>query len=351
MSGVHVLAAPDKFRGTASAVEVAAAVAEAAAAASASCESAPMADGGEGTLDALGGPNRTSVVTGPLGEPVTAPWRLTRGVAVIEMALASGLALAGGASGNDAVNATTAGTGELIAEAVAAGARRVLVAVGGSATTDGGLGAVEALPSQARMSGVEMIVACDVRTAFVDAAAVFGPQKGASPAQVELLTRRLRRLAQIYERDFGVDVSAMSGAGAAGGLAGGLAARGASLVDGFDVVAEEIDLRDRIGRCDLVVTGEGRFDATSLEGKVVGGAARLAAEAGVPALAVVGSADPRATRPEGLEIVDLTLRFGSDRARSDTCACVRRAVREWLAGLSGGASPSRPTPPGRTAPR
>ena len=350
MSGVHMVAAPDKFRGTASAVEVAAAVAEAAAAASASCDSAPMADGGEGTLDALGGPNRTSVVTGPLGEPVSAPWRLSRGVAVIEMALASGLALAGGASGNDPVNATTAGTGELIAEAVAAGARRVLVAVGGSATTDGGLGAVKALPSQARMSGVEMIVACDVRTAFMDAAAVYGPQKGASPAQVELLARRLRRLAQIYERDFAADVTAMPGAGAAGGLAGGLAARGAILVNGFDVVTEEIDLRDRIGRCDLVVTGEGRFDATSLEGKVVGGAARLAAEAGVPALAVVGSADPRATPPEGLEIVDLTLRFGSDRARSDTCGCVRGAVSEWLAGLSGGASPSRPTTPGPTAP-
>ena len=120
MLRVHVLAAPDKFRGTASAAEIAAAVAEAAAAVSASCDRAPMADGGEGTLEALGGPNRTSVVTGPLGEPVTAPWRLSRGVAVIEMALASGLVLAGGASGNDPVNATTAGTGELIAEAVVA---------------------------------------------------------------------------------------------------------------------------------------------------------------------------------------------------------------------------------------
>ena len=178
-----------------------------------------------------------------------------------------------------------------------------------------------------------MIVACDVRTAFVDAAAVYGPQKGASPAQVELLTRRLRRLAQIYERDYGVDVTAMPGAGAAGGLAGGLAARGAILVNGFDVVTEEIDLRDRIGRCDLVVTGEGRFDATSLEGKVVGGAARLATEAGVPALAVVGSADPQATPPEGLEIVDLTLRFGWDRARSDTCGCVRAAVSELAGGV------------------
>ena len=329
---MHVLAAPDKFRGTASAVEIAAAVAEAAAAVSASCDRAPMADGGEGTLDALGGPNRSSVVTGPRGEPVAAPWRLSRGVAVIEMALASGLALAGGASGNDPVNATTAGTGELIAEAVAAGARRVLVAVGGSATTDGGLAAVEALPSPARMTGVEMIVACDVRTAFVDAAAVFGPQKGASPAEVELLTRRLRRLSQIYERDFGVDVTAMPGAGAAGGLAGGLAARGAGLVDGFELVADEIGLRELISSADVAVTGEGRYDATSLEGKVVGGVAALAAESGTRAIAVVGSSDPLAPRPDGIEMLDLTARFGSERAHADPCGCVREAVEEVLRG-------------------
>ena len=335
---MRVLAAPDKFRGTASAGEVAEAVAAAASAASASCDRAPMADGGEGTLDALGGPNRSSVATGPLGEPVTAPWRLSRGVAVIEMALASGLAVAGGASGNDPVNATTSGTGELIAEAVAAGAHRVLVAVGGSATTDGGLGALESLPSPARMSGVEMTVACDVRTAFVDAAAVYGPQKGASPAQVELLTRRLRRLAQIYEHDFGVDVTAMAGAGAAGGLAGGLAARGASLVDGFELVADEIDLGERILNAEVVVTGEGRYDATSLQGKVVAGVAQLAAEAGVPALAIVGSADPRVPAPDGLEVVDLTARFGSDRARADACGCIRAAVSEALASFSPGAS-------------
>ena len=332
MSDVRVLAAPDKFRGTASAAEIAAAVAEAAAAVSVSCDAAPMADGGEGTLDALGGPNRTSVVTGPLGKPVTAPWRLSRGVAVIEMALASGLALAGGATGNDPVNATTAGTGELIAEAVTAGARRVLVAVGGSATTDGGLGAVQALPSPARMSGVEMVVACDVRTAFVDAAAVFGPQKGASPPQVKLLTRRLRTLTEMYARAFGVDVAAMPGAGAAGGLAGGLAARGASLVDGFEVVADEIGLRERISDADVAVTGEGRYDATSLEGKVVGGVAELAAQSGTRVLAVVGSCDPAVQVPESVEVVDLTARFGSQRAHADPCGCVREALEDALRG-------------------
>ena len=329
---MRVLAAPDKFRGTASASEIAAAVAAAAAAVSASCDRAPMADGGEGTLDALGGPNRSSAVTGPLGEPTVAPWRLSRGVAVIEMALASGLAVAGGAARNDPVNATTSGTGELIAEAVAAGARRVLVAVGGSATTDGGLGALEALPSPARMAGVEMIVACDVRTAFLDAAAVYGPQKGASPAQVELLARRLRRLAQIYERDFGVDVTTMAGAGAAGGLAGGLAARGASLVDGFEVVSDEIGLPERIVPADVVVTGEGRYDATSLQGKVVGGVAEIAARSGTRALAVVGVSDPSTPVPDGLEILDLTDRFGSERAHADPCGCAREALEDALRG-------------------
>ena len=342
---MHVLAAPDKFRGTATASEIAAAVAAAAAGASGSCDRAPMADGGEGTLESLGGATRSSVVTGPLGEPVAAPWRLSRGVAVIEMARASGLEAAGGAAGNDPVGATTAGTGELVAEAVSAGARRVVVAVGGSATTDGGLGALKALPSEARMRGVEMVVACDVRTGFLDAAAVFGPQKGASPAQVELLSRRLRRLAQIYEGDYGVDVTAMPGAGAAGGLAGGLAARGASLVDGFELVAEEVDLFDRIGRADLVVTGEGRYDATSLEGKVVGGVARLAAEAGAEVLAVVGSADPAAPRPPGVRVVDLAARFGSERATADPCGCVREALDGPLSGVSSRPRPRTPGPP------
>ena len=135
-----------------------------------------------------------------------AGWRLHRRRAVIEMAAASGLELAGGAEGNDPVAATTTGTGELIAAAVESGATRVLVAVGGSATTDGGLGALRALSPLPRLRGVELVVACDVRTAFVDAAGVFGPQKGATPAQVRLLTARLERLADVYLHDHGVDV-------------------------------------------------------------------------------------------------------------------------------------------------
>src|SRR5690606_17500378 len=149
---------------------------------------------------------------------------------VIEMAEASGLLLAGGRDGNDAVAASTAGTGELIVAALDAGARRIVVGVGGSATTDGGLAALRALHPLGRLKGVELLVACDVRTTFVDAAEVFAPQKGASPAQVALLRRRLERLAQVYLDEHGVDVTELAGAGAAGGLAGGLAAAGARLV-------------------------------------------------------------------------------------------------------------------------
>src|SRR6202011_2178639 len=155
-------------------------------------------------------------------------WLLAGRTAVIEMARASGLLLAGGPDGNDPMNATTRGTGELIAAAPAAGARRIIVGLGGSATTDGGHGALDVLRD--RLRGVELVVACDVTTRFADAAAEFCPQKGASPAQVALLQRRLERLADDYRTTTGVDVSELAGAGAAGGLAGGLATLGATLI-------------------------------------------------------------------------------------------------------------------------
>lgn len=327
---VRVLACPDKFRGTASAGQVGGAVAAAVASAGGTCVVQPMADGGEGTLEAFGGANRTSTVTGPLGEPVDAGWRLRGGVAVIEMARASGLALAGGADGNDAVEAITTGTGELIAEAVEAGARRIVVGVGGSATTDGGLGALRAMAPLARFRGVDLRVACDVRTRFVDAAEVFGPQKGASPAQVGLLRGRLERLAQVYEDEHGVAVAEMDRSGAAGGLAGGLAVAGAVLADGFELIAETVDLYDRIEEADLVVTGEGQLDATSFEGKVVGGVVELAAAAEVPVLAVVGRIGQDFESP--IPVLDLSRTFGTARAMSDTTGCVTEAMTGWLAG-------------------
>ena len=133
-----------------------------------------------------------SRIAAALGAPVAAAWRLDGRTAVIEMARASGLALVGGAEGNDPVAASTAGTGELIVEALDAGARRVVVGLGGSATTDGGLAALRALRPLGRLKGVELVVAYDSRVSFLDAATVFAPQKGAAPAQVELLRRRLK---------------------------------------------------------------------------------------------------------------------------------------------------------------
>lgn len=325
---MRVVAAPDKFKGTASAAAVAGAVADAARACGWRCDEVPLADGGEGTLEVLGGPNRSTLVSGPLGDPVRAGWRLSRGAAVIEMAAASGLELVGGAEGNDPMAASTTGTGELIAAALDAGARRILVAVGGSATTDGGLGALRALSPLSRLRGVEIVVACDVTTRFLDAAEVFAPQKGASPSQVELLRRRLERLAQIYRDEHGIDVTELVGGGAAGGLAGGLAAIGARLTSGFEAVADHVGLDDLVEGADLVVTGEGFLDELSFDGKVVGGVVEMAGSLDVPVLAIAGEVF------DGVEArvpcVSLVERFGRERALADPLGCVREVVAERL---------------------
>src|SRR3989442_13332829 len=162
------------------------------------------------------------------------------------MARASGLTLVGGAEGNDPVQASSIGTGELIVAALEAGARKVIVGLGGSATTDGGLGALRAF-GRHRLHGIDVSVACDVTTRFVDAAEGFAPQKGATPAQVELLHRRLERLAQVYEESYGVDVREVPGSGAAGGLAGGLLCAGAQLVAGVEAGGRQRHLHERLG--------------------------------------------------------------------------------------------------------
>ncbi len=328
---MRLLACADKFRGTLTAPEFGAAVE--AGAPDVEVVVQPLADGGEGTLEAFGGPNRVTSVTGPLGEPVDAGWRLAAGRAVIEMARASGLLLAGGAEGNDPLEATTAGTGELIAKAVEAGADEIIVGLGGSATTDGGLGALRALPATGRLKGVDLVVACDVETRFVDAAAVFGPQKGASRAQVALLTARLERLLDVYRSEHGVDLTEVPGAGAAGGLAGGLLAAGARIESGAALIADAVDLYDQIETVDLVVTGEGKVDATSFAGKVVGTVTALAAAAARPALVIGGVIDEEARASlDEREVpwIDLVESYGSDRAMGETAACVVEAVSDWL---------------------
>jgi glycerate kinase len=330
---VRVLAAADKFKGTASAADVCAAIGHACWALNIDCTEMPLADGGEGTLEVLGGPNRRTVVTGPLGQPVEAEWSMRRGVAVIEMARASGLTLAGGATGNDPMIATTQGTGELIDCALNEGAKKIIVCLGGSATTDGGLGALRAISTPARLLAVEFLVACDVDTTFVDAAQVFAPQKGATASQVKMLTHRLQQLAARYDTDFGIDVTTISGSGAAGGLAGALAALGAQLIPGFDIVAEETGFDEAVKHHHLVITGEGLLDETSFDGKVVGEVVRHASNVGTPVHAIVGDIDPACDEAlfAGLTVSSLVQRFGHDIAHQQVLQSIEKIASEVLA--------------------
>ena len=330
---MRLLVAPDKFRGTLTAAQAAAALVAGLKRSGHEVIEMPLADGGEGSLEVLGGANRTTVVSGPLGDPVEAPWRLSGSSAVIESARASGLELLGGAEHNDPVAASSSGTGELISAAVDSGAKEVVVTLGGSATTDGGLGALRALYPLVRMKGIRLTVACDVETLFLDAARVFGPQKGATEIQVELLSRRLAALAANYLSDYGVDVTELPGGGAAGGLAGGLACVGAELVSGFDLVAERLGLDEVIEDVDGVVTGEGFLDEESFDGKVVGGVLDAARHAGKPVVAVVGEAfDGAAQR---VPTVSLVAEHGRDLALSDPAGLLFESARsvEELFGL------------------
>jgi glycerate 2-kinase len=336
-----VVAAFDKFRHTATAIQLCGAVGDVAWELGWTCRTRPVADGGEGTLDVLlanGGTRRTTTVTGPLGEPVSADWLLREHTAFIEMARASGLGVIGGAENNRPLDASTRGTGELAVAALNEGARKLVIALGGSATTDGGLGALEAMEPLVRFKSVDILVACDVETLFVDAARVFGPQKGASPAQVSLLTRRLERLADKYEHDRGIDVRSVIGGGAAGGLAGGLVSIGARLQSGFSLVADEVGLPESLEGSDLVITGEGFLDAESFNGKVVGGVAELARNAGVGVIVICGGrADDLAIPAEFGDTIRavfvLSDRFGKERSWSDPLGCIRDLGAELFSTL------------------
>jgi glycerate kinase len=300
-----LLIAPDSFKGTFSAAQVAEAIARGAAAAGVAVDACPLADGGEGTIDvllpALGGVEVAAVVTDPRGRPVEAGFgwvadpprgpaadgSVARAVpfAIVEMARASGLDLVP-AGERDAERASTRGTGELVAAAVARGAREIVVTVGGSATTDGGAGAIAAIAAAGGLNGARLVVACDVTTPFERAAVVYGPQKGADPPTVARLTARLHELADGFPRDpRGVPMT-----GAAGGLSGGLWARfGADLVPGAAWVLDALGVDARIARADAVVTGEGRLDDQTLEGKLIGELAGRCTRLGTPLHAIVGS--------------------------------------------------------------
>ena len=326
---MRVLVAPQEFKESLTAEQAADAIARGIAGAQPgwTVEALPLADGGPGFLAALaraaGGDLRPAATHDALGRARTAHVLDVpeTGTCAVEAAMANGLALIAPEE-RDPLRAGTEGVGELIAAALGEGARRIVVGVGGSATSDGGAGMARALGARFRdgagrdlppgagplaelaridwtppqaLAGVEVLVATDVTNPLTGpngAAAVFGPQKGASPRDVDAIEAALQRYAAVTERSLGVAIAGMAGAGAAGGLAGGLAAfLGGRILSGFDVVAEAVGLAERLRRADLVVTGEGRYDGQSEQGKTVGRLRRMAAEAGVPCAVFAGRAE------------------------------------------------------------
>ncbi|MHB8659108.1 MAG: glycerate kinase family protein [Solirubrobacteraceae bacterium] len=285
----RALVAPDDFKGTFTAPQVAGAIAAGLRYAGVEADELPIADGGDGTIDALllslGGEQHTARVHDPLGRLIDARWAMLAdgATAVVEMAQASGLGLVAPEE-RDPWAASTRGTGELIVAAVRAGASTVLVAVGGSATTDAGAGAVEALREAA--VEVPITVLCDVRVPFEDAAGLFGPQKGAGPETVARLTERLQSFARSAPRD----PRRREMTGAAGGLSGGLWAYcDAELVDGARFILDAVAFDERLRDADIAVSGEGRLDAQTLTGKAVAEVARRCRAASRPLHVIAGS--------------------------------------------------------------
>src|SRR3954469_18560192 len=287
-----VLVAPDSFKGTFRPAQIAGAIGRGLERAGLMPpDLLPLADGGDGTLDALlvtlGGETVSARVRDPLGREIEAGYALIEegGTALVEMAAASGLSLVDEGE-RGAWGASTYGKGQLIADAVGRGAQVIVVAVGGSATTDGGAGALEAIEAAGGLEGARIVVLCDVQTPWERCAEVYGPQKGADPAMVERLASRLDALAERLPKDpRGVPMT-----GAAGGLAGGLwAAFGATLEPGAPWVLDALDFDARMRAARAVVTGEGKLDEQTLQGKLVGEVGTRTRQAGVPLHAIVGT--------------------------------------------------------------
>jgi glycerate kinase len=317
-----VLVAPESFKGTFGVVEVAAAIARGFHDQGFVVDLCPVADGGEGTLqvlaEALGAELRNARVCDPLLRDIEAPFALGGGdsrrrTAIVEAAAASGLELVA-PNERDPVAATTFGTGQLIAAAIAAGAGVIYVGVGGTATTDGGAGAIRALRQAGGVGEARIVVLCDVRTQFQDAARMFAPQKGAGAQDVRRLSQRLHALARRLERD----PRGLPMTGAAGGLAGGLwAAFGAELVPGSAFVLDALDFESRMRSARAVVTGEGKLDRQSLAGKAVSEVATRARQGGVPCHAIVGQRD---LDRFGARILDLQAVLEASTLRAVTAA-------------------------------
>ena len=325
---MKIVIAPDSFKESLTSVDVAAEIEAGFLEVLPDAEyvKVPIADGGEGTVEALvtatDGRLVEVRVTGPLGEPVDAFYGITGDskTAVIEMASASGLALVPEERRNPLLT-TTFGTGELILHALDAGLRNFIIGIGGSATNDAGVGMLQALGVRfldgqdqelgrgggvlsalakidcdlldQRLSNCQILVACDVNNPLTGpngASSVFGPQKGATPAMVQELDANLSHFAQVVQRDLGKHVDEVPGAGAAGGIgAAFLAFLGADLKPGIQIVIDAVKLEDAIIGADLVITGEGRIDGQSVQGKAPVGVARIAVKKGIPVIGFAGS--------------------------------------------------------------
>src|SRR3954471_5426744 len=312
-----VLVAPDSFKGTFSAVEVAEAIGRGLGAAGLEPDLCPVADGGEGTMETLlasigGAIVEVDGVLDPLRRPRRAPFALIEDGrrAIVEMAEASGLGLVA-EDERDAWAATTYGTGQLIRAAAETNAEEIHGAVGGPATTDGGRGALEAVAELGGTGDARIVVLCDVTTPWERCAEIYGPQKGADPDMVRRLAERL----DAYARELPRDPRGVAMTGAAGGLSGGLwAALGAELVPGAPRVLDVVGFDRRLEAADAVVAGEGRLDAQSLMGKIVGEIAARARAAAVPAHAVVGQADGEARELGLASVTEATTLEAIERA-------------------------------------
>jgi glycerate kinase len=349
-SALRVLIAPDCFGDSLTAVQAAEAIAAGwkDARPDDALMAAPQSDGGPGFVGVLAsrvGGLRSATVSGPLTDEVTAEWVLDEGsgTAYVECAQACGLALLGGPpTVRTALEAHSRGVGQLIDAALTAGARRIVVGLGGSGCTDGGRGLVDALgglnAGRERLAGVELIAATDVEHPLLGpmgAAAVFGPQKGADPDTVRLLEARLTEWAVELNAVAGRDVGAEPGAGAAGGIGAALLALGGRRESGAAVIAEHTGLAGDVAAAELIITGEGRFDDQSLHGKVV---SALAAEArDTPVLVLAGqvtlSAD--ALRAAGItaahSIADYagSIQLAMDDAANQLTGLARRTGEHW----------------------
>jgi glycerate kinase len=345
---VRILVAPDEFGGTLTAVEAAAAIAAGwrAAAPKDTLDLAPLSDGGPGFVSVLASalPKASRVpvsVQDPLGRQVPAELLLDGTTAYVESAQACGLHLLAVAERDPTVTSTY-GVGELLTAAVSAGATRVVVGLGGSATNDGGAGMIAALgglEGWPLLAGLELVAATDVDAPLLGlhgASSVYGPQKGATREQVLAMDAALERWADVLEQAAGSPVRDLPGAGAAGGLGAALFALGAERAPGIALVLRMVRLEQRAGRADLVVTGEGRLDASSLTGKAISGVAAAAAEVGLPCIVLAGEVrlGRRETAAAGIDatyaVADAVgVEASLAQPAEELAALAERVAREW----------------------